>query len=315
MHLNSQSSLAGAGHKSKKTNSGGSQPRQARADKQQVVGRIRDALNAGEYAEAREVLRRVGRDLLSDPRRLLAMPATTFVPRRLVFICGLHRSGTSLLEHHLSAHYGAVRLRAAVPENEGQFLQDVFPLEQPFGGPGFFAFYPQMTLERISDPHEARTAQDRILRSWEPWIEGEGNVLIEKSPPNLIRIPYLRSVFPGARFVVWSRDPRVVAASTQRWTPTALPLLMQHWNVAYMKAIDSLEGDCILASYEEFCDDPKGTMGRIAEFCELQPRTTPLDLPPRFATIRNGNGKYLSNFPKYWNRAKVKAWEIFGYDF
>jgi hypothetical protein len=277
-----------------------------------VVARIRAALGAGRYAEARAALERVGRDLMPDPRRRIeeAAPPTL---RRLVFICGLHRSGTSVLEHHLSARYRAARLRARVPENEGQFLQDVFPLERPYGGPGPFAFYPQMTLGAVADPEAAQTTRARLLRTWAPWIEGDADVLIEKSPPNLTRIGFLRSLFPEARFVVWTRDPRAVAASTRKWTAVPLPVLMQHWNAAYMKAIEALEDDCLLASYEAFCDDPEGTLERIAGFCGLERREPPLAIAPRFAAVGDGNAKYLAGFPPYRNRAKIKAWELFGY--
>ncbi len=276
------------------------------------VAQIRAALAAGRYDAAREILERVGLDLLPDARRRIA-EAPAVPERRPVFICGLHRSGTTLLEQHLSARYRVARLRARVPENEGQFLQDVFPSEQPYGGPGHFAFYAQMTWGPVADPEAARAAGERILRTWEPWVDGEGEVLVEKSPPNLTRIPYLRSLFPGARFVVWTRDPRAVAGSTRRWTGLGLPLLMMHWNAAYMKAIEGLKEDCLLASYEAFCDDPEGTLRRIAGFCGLAAREPALEVPPRFARIRNENDKYLAKFPDYRNRARIKAWELLGY--
>jgi hypothetical protein len=290
-------------------------PRAARlTEDHALAARIREALEAGRFAEAQALIDRVGLDLLTDPRRQLAEgPAPAAMPERLVFICGLHRSGTSLLEHHLSARYRVARLRARVPENEGQFLQDVFPLEQPYGGPGHFAFYPQMAFGPVADPAVARVRRDRLLASWAPWIDGEGGVLLEKSPPNVTRIGYLRSLFPGARFVVWTRDPRAVSCSTRKWTGLPLPTLMMHWNAAYMHAIAALEDDCLLVGYETFCADPEGSLQRIAAFCELEPRTPPLALAPRFARIENGNPKYLSRFPPYRNRAKIKAWELLGY--
>ena len=279
-----------------------------------TVSGIRAAIAQGRFAEARSILARVGLERLPDPRQVISeSPAAGPLPRRVVFICGLHRSGTSLLEHHLSARYQVARLRARVPENEGQFLQDVFPLEQPYGGPGHFAFYPQMSWGPVGDPEEAHAIRARILTTWAPWIDGGSEILVEKSPPNLTRIPYLRSVFPGARFVVWTRDPRAVSLSTKRWTASALPLLMMHWNAAYMRAVECLEEDCILASYESFCDAPERALKRIAEFCELEARNPILQVPPRFKRIANENKKYLDTFPKYWNRAKVKAWDLLGY--
>ena len=279
-----------------------------------TVAALRAAVARGRFAEVRSILAQVGLERLPDSRRVISEgPAAGPLPCRMVFICGLHRSGTSLLEHHLSARYQVARLRGRVPENEGQFLQDVFPLEQPYGGPGHFAFYPQMSWGPVADPALAETIRARILTTWAPWIDRGGAVLVEKSPPNVTRIPYLRSVFSGARFVVWTRDPRAVSGSTQRWTASPLPLLMMHWNAAYMRAIADLEDDCLVESYEAFCDDPDATLTRIAGFCRLAPRVPPLPLTPRFARIANENAKYIEKFPKYWNRAKVKAWDILGY--
>ena len=293
-------------------------PRAARlAEDRALAARIREALEAGRFAEAQALIDRVGLDLLPDPRRQRAEgPAPAAMPERLVFICGLHRSGTSLLEHHLSARYRVARLRARVPENEGQFLQDVFPIEQPYGGPGHFAFYPQMAFGPVADPAAARARRDRLLAAWAPWIDGEGEVLLEKSPPNVTRIGYLRSLFPEARFVVWTRDPRAVAGSTHKWTGLPLPMLMMHWNAAYMHTIAALEADCLLASYEAFCADPEAALARIADFCDLAPRQAPLEIAPRFAHVRNENAKYLARFPAgYRNRARIKAWDLLGYPF
>lgn len=279
-----------------------------------TVAALRAALVAGRFDDLRGMLARVGLERLPDARRVISDgPAAGPLPRRMVFVCGLHRSGTSLLEHHLTARYQVGRLRAKVPENEGQFLQDVFPLEQPYGGPGHFAFYPQMAWGPVEDPALAETLRARILATWAPWIDRGTEVLVEKSPPNVTRIPYLRSVFPGARFVLWTRDPRAVAGSTRRWTGTAPALLMMHWNAAYMRAIADLGDDCLVESYEAFCAAPGATLARIARFCDLAPRVPPLPLAPRFARVANENDKYIEAFPKYWNRAKVKAWDLLGY--
>jgi hypothetical protein len=283
-------------------------------DKAGVAALLRSRILGRRYVEAREILAQVGLDLLHDYRRCIA-EAPPLTPRRLLFICGLHRSGTTLLEQHLTARYRVARLRARVPENEGQFLQDVFPSEQPYGGPGHFAFYPQMAMRPLTDPQAARAAATRILHTWEPWIECEGDVLVEKSPPNITRIPYLRSLFPDARFVIWTRDPRAVSVSTRRWGPPPLPTLMMHWNAAYMRAIEGLEEDCIVESYEAFCEDPEASLKRIADFCDLGLREEPLTLPPRFSRIENQNEKYIEKLPEYRDRSKIKAWELFGYEF
>ena len=58
---------------------------------------------------------------------------------RFVFICGLHRSGTTLVEQVLSKNYQVSFLRTGHKQNEGQHVQSVYSTAQKFGGPGKFA--------------------------------------------------------------------------------------------------------------------------------------------------------------------------------
>lgn len=230
---------------------------------------------------------------------------------RHIFICGLHRSGTTLLESLLSARYDAARLRAPVPENEGQHLQDVYPIARAFGGPGAFAFAPEMHPEPPG-PDEANRFRARLTRCWRSWTDGESSTLIEKSPPNLTKIGWLRAVFPGARFIVITRDPRVVAAATQKWSKTPISELMRHWNVAYAAAAAMLrDEDCTILRYEDLCAFPEMVLGRVARETGLTPRPTPLLGDARFETLRNTNERYLSRLAsRKWGSG---SWERFGY--
>jgi N-acetyl-gamma-glutamylphosphate reductase len=56
---------------------------------------------------------------------------------KLVFLAGLHRSGTTLLARLLAAHPEVSGFAVtAVPADEGQHLQDVYPSASVYGGPG-----------------------------------------------------------------------------------------------------------------------------------------------------------------------------------
>ena len=53
------------------------------------------------------------------------------IGRRYVFVCGLHRSGTSLITRSLMDHPEVSGFRdTGAIEDEGQFLQTVLPLER-----------------------------------------------------------------------------------------------------------------------------------------------------------------------------------------
>ena len=68
---------------------------------------------------------------------------------QFVFIGGLHRSGTSLLHRCLRSHPDfSGFLDLGVPEDEGQFVQSVYP--RKYGGPGLFAFHPAAHITESS---------------------------------------------------------------------------------------------------------------------------------------------------------------------
>lgn len=237
--------------------------------------------------------RTVGSFLRRNKYQKLIQPAPTARDfSGFVFVCGLHRSGTTLLEHHIRAHFHIAGLRADVPESEGQHLQDVMPIARDHGGPGLFAFSPEMHLDAIG-AIEAERARDRILSCWTPFIDGDDDVLLEKSPPNLTRINWLRSVFPGAVFVILTRDPRAAASATYKWAQTSVLELMYHWHVAYSAALDAWGDDCVAVRYEDFCDNPERIIETLANTGKLARRPAPLAIEDRFANPLNSNARYI----------------------
>jgi len=240
---------------------------------------------------------------------VLAETAREF--NQYLFICGLHRSGTSLLEGLLKAKFDLCTLAAAhVPENEGQHLQDVYAAASQFGGPGQFAFHPQMH----PTPPEAEQATDirnHILRCWTPWMVGNGIAFLEKSPPNLTRIAWLRAVFPGAKFIVLARDPRVVAAATRKWSDLSLPEMVFHWHVAYSAALQAWADDCLFLSYESLCADPDRELDRLGDAIGLRPRQDRQEIDERFANLSNTNQRYLDDIEEF--RFGPGVWDQLGY--
>lgn len=211
----------------------------------------------------------------------------------VIFICGLHRSGTTLLERLIASRYHVACLRSSAPESEGQHMQAVYSPAYKFGGFGRFAFSRAMKEELIAlDDYDRHRAQ--ILDGWKPYVVGSEPVLLEKSPPNLTKIWWLRRVFPNSRFIILTRDPRAVSAATQRWSKTSLPELMLHWNVAYSCAMaDYSEDDCIITSYEALMAQPEAEILRLGEFLSLAPRADAGAIETRHATLENTNGKYF----------------------
>jgi hypothetical protein len=190
----------------------------------------------------------------------------------LVFVGGLHRSGTSLVAGLLATHPEASGfIRTGVPENEGQHLQDVYPTARAFGGPGRFALVPEAHLTEASDL-ASPAAAERLFDSWSPHWDLGRRVLVEKSPPNLIRARFLQALFPRARFVMVQRHPVAVALSTRRWAPdVAMTELLAHWFAAWQifeEDRPALEHVTVVR-YERLFSDPQAVASELGDFVGL----------------------------------------------
>ena len=179
-----------------------------------------------------------------------------------------------------------------------------------FGGPGRFAFSRAMMqeLEGLRDHADCR---ERILADWRRFVVGTAPVLLEKSPPNLTKIWWLRSVFPDSRFVVVTRDPRAVAAATQKWSGTSLTELMLHWNTAYSHALDDFRvEDSIHLRYEDLTAHPDDEIARLGAFLECEARPEPGPLEENYTRLRNSNARYIAAHEG--TRYGAGIWDRFG---
>ena len=232
---------------------------------------------------------------------------------RFVFICGLHRSGTTLLERRLASRFDVAFLRANRPESEGQHLQSVYRPASAYGGAGRFAFAREMAADLealLADPEDCRA---RITADWNRFVVGTSATLLEKSPPNLTKINWLRTVFPGARFVIMTRDPRAASAATRKWSQTPLEELMRHWDLAYAQALADLrEEDCAIVRYEDLCADEDGEISRLGAFLDLAERPDWGQVEERHQRLSNSNAKYVAMHGDA--RYGAGSWERFGYE-
>lgn len=193
------------------------------------------------------------------------------------FICGLHRSGTSLLFQLLRDHPDASGFRdTGVREDEGQHLQSTYAPARDFGGAGRFAFDAKAHLVEVDAATAARHKAE-LMEAWGPHWDLSRRVLLEKSPPNLVRTRYLQSVFPGARFVVIVRHPIAAALATKKWRRRqSLWSLVHHWVVAHDIAVADGEhvDHLLLVHYEDLVREPAATLDAIQRFVGLAPDAT-----------------------------------------
>jgi sulfotransferase family protein len=183
----------------------------------------------------------------------------------VLFVCGLHRSGTSLIHRCIARHPDVSGFHdTGVPEDEGQHLQTVYPPARNHGGPGLFGFDPGAHLTEFS-PLVTDENRARLVAEWGRHWRAGARVYVEKSPPNLIRTRFLQALFPEASFVIVSRHPAAVAGATRKWSHTSWTSLVRHWAACHetARADARLLRRVRLLRYEDFVADPDGSLSAV----------------------------------------------------
>lgn len=215
---------------------------------------------------------------------------------RFIFIGGAHRSGTTLLADCLGDHPAISGLRnTGVPMDEGQFLQNVYPpwgtrrklwpirfihpiapdflTLRGYGGPGRFGYDPGSHLTEAS-PRATETTGDRLFDSWAKYWDTSRPMLLEKSPPNLVRTRFLQAAFPGSFFIILRRHPVPVSFATRRWAKRRpFHMLIDHWLTVYERSVaDQPRLERVMTMrYEDFVRDPQRVLDDTFRFLELDP--------------------------------------------
>lgn len=116
--------------------------------------------------------------------------AATGLPERPIFICGMFRSGSTLVEQILGAHPGVTAA--------GEL--DLLPwLVQGRLGP-----YPQQVA--AATPAELREVGREYLAGIDTRFPGHG-LVTDKQPENFLRLGLIKAMFPHARIIYTRRNP------------------------------------------------------------------------------------------------------------
>tara|TARA_A100001015_G_scaffold297866_1_gene379872 strand:- start:2034 stop:2798 length:765 start_codon:yes stop_codon:yes gene_type:complete len=212
-----------------------------------------------------------------------------------LFVNGLHRSGTSILFKLIKAQKNISGFNnTGVFEDEGQHLQSVYPAAKDYGGPGKFGFQQQAYLDENSN---LITEENRIklFKQWSVYWDLNNSILVEKSPPNIIRTRFLQAMYPNSSYLTITRHPIAVSFATQKWSHNSLDRLIKHWIIcheAYQRDQALLKSE-LLVKYEDFCAEPDTIVNKISMWIDSE---MIIDIGEN---IQNMNSKYFKMWEKY----------------
>jgi Sulfotransferase domain. len=189
---------------------------------------------------------------------------------KYVFVCGLQRSGTSVLGRNVARLENCTRFKdTGVLEDEGQYLQDVYPSDREYGGTGRYGFDRRAHLTEASDLLTPENI-GKLQQSWHSHWDPRRTICVEKTPANLLMTRFLQAAFPNSYFVVIKRHPVAVSLATQTWkvSITSLHSMFEHWLLChevfeqdkkYLKHVYELK-------YEEYIENSARCHEEIAAF-------------------------------------------------
>ena len=194
-----------------------------------------------------------------DASRLAQFPGESHSP---IFICGMFRTGSTLLEQMLGAH------PAVTAGGEQEYFSRLVHRH--------LADYPndlkQLTAEKVEAWRENhRVHCERLTRG--------ATRLTDKRPDNFLFVGLIKTIIPAARFVVTERDWRDVALSifsnrlgaAQNYATRLQDI--RHYLDQHARLVDHwaevLGNDLLRVRYADLVADPRGTLGGLLEALDL----------------------------------------------
>jgi tetratricopeptide (TPR) repeat protein len=251
---------------------------------------------AGDRFDAADLARNIDRSIADFTPAFFAAAGGWGNPSELpVFIVGLPRSGTSLVEQIAASHsrvFGAGELR-----NIGEAAAELGPIDAPWA---------QTAVRRVADAHLER-------------LSGLGrgaDRVIDKMPDNIFMLGVIATLYPAARIIFCRRDPRDTGVSCffQKFSAGLLTFsydladcgrrvreterLAAHWHrVLPLRWLD--------IQYESLVADLEGESRRLIEFLGLSWEPACLDFHRTMRAVQTASSWQVRQ-PVY--RRSVGRW-------
>lgn len=187
-------------------------------------------------------------------RRWLQRRSRTEVPHKFVFILCPPYAGSTLLGELLSTS-PAVSCNNERGHREGQKLPEARPLMWDIGRDARW-------------DEDVRMDWPAIRRIWMRYWDSTRPLLLEKSPPNLIRSADIEAHFEPAYFICMVRDPYVLCESIMRRSgsnaSTAAAFVVRC--MEHQRRNANRLRNALLVRYEDLGDNPEKTCRMLSRF-------------------------------------------------
>lgn len=225
-----------------------------------------------------------------------------------VFIVGCNNSGTSILQRILK-NSGQV----STWKLEGQRYTRAMPRAMRRG-------YERVWMEYADDLRmplgSEQAVAPRLVHDWLVSLDAPvKKVVLEKTPANLLRMEWLRSVFPDSYFIGLVRNGYAVSEGIRRKSYKDIGRAASHWAAANAAMIETAENidRYIEVRYEDFFDKEPETIARLAEFLDLDRNALSSAMTHKYAlrTIEGEGEQSLKNMnPVSFQRLNAQDIEI-----
>jgi hypothetical protein len=231
------------------------------------------------------------------------LESAPLMEHKFVFLCGLHRSGRSVLHRILCAHPEVSGFEnTGVTEDEGELLQNVYPKSRNFGGPGKFCFAPDAYLTEKS-----RLVNDtnrvRLFAQWQPYWDVKKPFLLEKSGSNITQSRFLQAMFPNSYFIFLLRHPVAVTLAGDKADLANMPEKVEHWTLAHRAMLEDRNHlkRHLMVRYEDMIARPDHCLRIVYDFLGLS------TIPVKETLLSAINREYF----KLWDDYKISRPKVY----
>jgi tetratricopeptide (TPR) repeat protein len=211
-----------------------------------------------------------------------------------IFIVGLPRAGSTLLEQILASHSQVVGTQelAEVP----RIVNELQGREPDMANPRYPGVLAELSAEDFLRLGEKYLAETRVFRTDKPFF-------IDKMPNNFRHIGLIHLMLPNARIIDARREPmaccfsnlKQLFANGQEFTYSIEDIaryyltyldLMAHWD-------EALPGRVLRVWHEDVVDDLEGNVRRMLDFCGLEFEAACVDFHKTERSVRTASSEQV----------------------